>query len=175
MKQMRWLDAKYTHFDRKVPVYIILAHSVAKASYGRIPAVHFRWGFKPQPLYSETTGELIEHNWRPFTVKVEEAVDPADLPPGVDPDGDHTKVVERHVQRICCPECGQPIMAKKDEYADWDWLCRGRRICRNEITIGRLEIKDDYGREAFDTETRYLRRKALAGARQELRQREVRQ
>ncbi len=154
MKQMRWLDAKYTHFDNDVPVYIILAHSVAKASYGRIPAVHFRWGYKPQPLYSETTGELIEHSWRPFTVKVEEDVDPADLPPGVEPDGDHTKVVERHVQRICCPECGQPIMAKKEEYADWDWLCRGRRICRNEITVGRLEVKDDYGREAFQTETR---------------------
>lgn len=154
MKQLRWLDEKYTGKNPDVPVYIVLAHSVAKASYGRIPAIQWRWGYRTQPEYAEVSGELIEPRWTPFATEVEVDIDPEDLPPGVDPTKEHTKVVKRYVQRMCCPECGQPVMMRKDEYADWNWLSRGRRVCMNPITVGRLEIKDELGRSAYGTESR---------------------
>ena len=154
LKQYRWLKEKYGARNLDVPMYIILAHSTAKLSYGRIPAVHWRWGFRPQPQYAEVSGELIRPRWRPFTQKMEVEIDRSEMPEGVEDTGDHTKVIERHIQRICCHECGQPIKMLKDEYAEWDWLTKGRRICQNPITTGRAEIKDEYGREAYETETR---------------------
>ena len=154
MKQLRWLARKYQDQDLDVPVFIILAHSVVKASYGRIPAVHWRWGFRPQPSYSETTGDLIQPKWQPFGQNVQVEIDQGELQLEDDEPTDRTKIATQYMQRICCPECGQPIKNRKDEYTDWDWLTKGRRICVNQITVDRAEFKDEKGNSAYGTQTR---------------------
>ena len=151
LKQIRWLGRNYGGQDTETPVYAIFAHSTAKLSYGRIPAIHWRWGYRPQPEYVETTGEMTHPKWRPFIEEVEVLKD------GGDDAGDEklTKVVRRKVQRMCCTECGQPILVgKDDEPAEWDWLARRRRFCANRITVGRAVFKDNMGADAYGTESR---------------------
>ncbi len=70
MKQLRWLVHRYKD-DRQTPVFVVMAHSTAKMSYGRIPAVNWRWGYRPQPVYSETTGEQSHPKWRAFVEEYE--------------------------------------------------------------------------------------------------------
>ena len=73
MGQLRWIHRAYgkgQHPD--VPVYVVMAHSKAKASYGRIPAVLWRWGYRPQSYFEQFTGDLIHPKWRPFREIVEE-------------------------------------------------------------------------------------------------------
>ena len=150
LKQLRWLERNYGRQDLVTPVYVIFAHSTAKLSYGRIPAVRWRWGYRPQPQYAETTGELVHPTWRPF---IEEVEVPADEDTG--DDDKLTKVIKRRVQRMCCTECGQPIVVgKDDEPAEWDWLARRRRFCNNRITVGRTVFKDNLGLDAYGTESR---------------------
>ena len=144
LKQLDRLHRHYGENDLDVPVYFVLAHSAAKLSYGRIPAVIWRWGCRPQPRYSETTGELIHSVWQPFREQVAEE----------DENGEPVAADERIAQRMCCPECGQPVIDRRGEYAGWDWLAKGRRRCLNEVTVGRQEFEDKQGGEAYGTETR---------------------
>ena len=148
MKQLRWLERNYGHSNKDVPVFVVMAHSTAKLSYGRIPAVNWRWGHKAQQQYAEVSGELLETRWKPFTEQLEITVKD-------DETGElNRKVVERAVQRMCCPECGQPVLNPKGEYAEWDWLANRRRNCSNQITVGRTETRDEMGRPAYGTESR---------------------
>ncbi len=151
LKQIRWLERNYGGQDTDTPVYAIFAHSTAKLSYGRIPAVHWRWGYRPQPEYTETTGELVHPKWRPFVEEVEVQKDDDDDRS----DQKLTKVVRRNVQRMCCTECGQPVLVgKDDEPAEWDWLARRRRFCDSRITTGRSVFKDNLGMDAYGTDSR---------------------
>ena len=144
LKQLDRLHRHYGENDLDAPVYFVLAHSAAKLSYGRIPAVIWRWGCRAQPRYSETTGELIHPVWQPFKEQDTEE----------DENGELVAAGERIMQRMCCPECGQPVIDRRGEYAGWDWLAKGRRRCLNEITVGRQEFQDKQGGEAYGTETR---------------------
>ena len=150
-EQLRWLERNYGRQDGEAPVFVVFAHSTAKLSYGRIPAVHWRWGYRPQPQYAEITGELVHPTWGPFVEEVEVMKDEGDDWS----DGKLTKVVRRKAQRMCCTECGQPVLVgKDDDPAEWDWLARRRRFCINRITVGRAVFKDNLGADAYDTETR---------------------
>ena len=194
MKQLRWLVRRYEN-DPQTPVFVIMAHSTAKMSYGRIPAVNWRWGYRPQPEYAETTGEPVHPTWRPFieeyeadedeangrdsltdneaivTAQVDDSAtgneaSPETVAPQVvetdsadaqaeaaveDEDGDRKKVMRLHVQRMCCPVCGQPLTNNRGEPVEWDWLARRRRTCINQITVGRSEFKDKHGWSAYGT------------------------
>ncbi len=148
MKQLKWLDQYYGNGQNaNVPVYVVMAHSTAKQSYGRIPAVNWRWGYRTQPKYAEVSGELIPPRWVPFAEQVEAPVE--------DEDGKlRYEVLTEYRKQMCCPECGQPIMGPKDAYAEWGWLANRRRNCNSQVTVGRREEQDEAGRPFYVTETR---------------------
>ena len=147
MKQLAWLNREYGEDKEDVPLFIVMAHSTAKMSYGRIPAVNWRWGYRPQPEYGEVSGELVHPTWVPFKELVAKASDDAE-------EEVKTSVVNRYMQMMCCPECRMPIVDRKGDYASWDWLAKGRRRCLNELTVGRIKLEDQTGGAAYGTETR---------------------
>ena len=145
LKQLQWLHRYYSKNDPEVPVFIVMAHSTAKASYGRIPAVIWRWGYRPQAHYTETGGERIHANFEGFSEYV----------PGTEVDESGKRMlVKRFRQKMCCPECFAPIVDSKGEEGSWDWLAKGRRTCLNQVTDGRSEFQDQYGGKAYGTQTR---------------------
>ena len=145
LKQLNWLQQRYSNSDPNVPVFVVMSHSTAKASYGRIPAVVWRWGYRPQPRYTETAGEIVHPTWQGFS----------ELVPAKELDEEGKRgVVNQYKQMMCCPECLSPLVDSKDEPVSWDWLAKGRRQCMNRITVGRAEFEDQSGGKAYGTETR---------------------
>ena len=68
MEQLRWVEKHYGRGsgNEDVPVFVILAHSNAKQSYGRMPAVRWRWGYRPESRYDRSTGLRYDEQWQPF-------------------------------------------------------------------------------------------------------------
>lgn len=140
LKQFDWLKERYFGKRDDTPLYVIMSQAKAKMSFSRMPAVIWRWGYRPQPDCNPTTGELIPRKFRGFDRKLEDAARAAIANGDDAPKRVYKETVERgkaeYVKRMCCPECYQPIVDADELPRDWNWIAKAWRACENEIVVG---------------------------------------
>lgn len=140
LKQFDWLKERYYNKREDTPLYVIMSQAKAKMSFSRMPAVLWRWGYRPEPNCNPTTGELMPSKFRGFDRRIEDAkraaVANGDDAPEETPDKTLAGGKAEYVKRMCCPECYQPLVDSDDLPREWDWLADAWRRCENDVVVG---------------------------------------
>lgn len=135
LRQLDWLKERYAGKNMDTPLYVVMAHSKGKMSFGRMPAVWWRWGYRPQPEIDEATGHKFWPAYEGFDLRVEAA--------GHEEDAEARRAAIAAmgkkpiwVKRMCCPECGSPIVDKDGVPREWEWVSKAWRTCAAELFVG---------------------------------------
>lgn len=143
LKQLDWLKERFHGKREDESVYVIMGQAKGKMSFSRMPAVVWRWGYRPQPEINPATGKFIPQKFRGFDRRMEDAIRSA-VANKDDKSDDSAKPKvtlsegkAEYVKRMCCPECFMPIVDEDDLPRDWDWIGKAWRRCDNEIVVGK--------------------------------------